>query len=240
MYGHHMADRILRVKYGDNVSHEARFKSVVKYLKELIEDGLRDEYVRRKAVSIVDRAGVKGHDELGEIKAIVQWVQNNVVYRKDPVDVEYFMTARRILKDVEQGRSAADCDDFVIVAGALLGSIGYPTGALIVDSNADGVFNHVMLITRTTAPTREFGNNWIPCELIFPTFKIGKSVKISQVYPLVADPSTTRVPVVQRQIAGLSGGPTTSFGRSSSEGLGALTPRPLVWARNLGLIGRRR
>jgi hypothetical protein len=45
----------------------------------------------------------------------------------------------------------------VIVAGALLGSIGYPSGALIVDSNADGVFNHVMLITRTTAPSKEFG-----------------------------------------------------------------------------------
>jgi hypothetical protein len=66
-----------------------------------------------KAVSIVDRAGVKGHDELGErFRAIVKWVQNNVVYRKDPLDVEYFMTPRRILKDVEQGRSAADCDDF--------------------------------------------------------------------------------------------------------------------------------
>lgn len=235
-----MADRILRIRYGDNVSPEARFKSVVKYLKELIEDGLRDEYVRRKAVSIVDRAGVKGHDELGEIRAIVKWVQNNVVYRKDPIDVEYFMSARRILKDVEQGRSAADCDDFVIVAGALLGSIGYQTGALIVDSNADGIFNHVMLITRTTAPTKEFGNKWIPCELIFPTFKIGKSVKVSQVYPLVADPSTTRVPVVQQQIAGLSGRPTTSFGSSSSAGLGALTPRPIVWAQRLGFLGGRK
>jgi hypothetical protein len=235
-----MADRILRIRYGDNVSPEARFKSVVKYLKELIEDGLRDEYVRRKAVSIVDRAGVKGHDELGEIRAIVKWVQNNVVYRKDPIDVEYFMSARRILKDVEQGRSAADCDDFVIVAGALLGSIGYQTGALIVDSNADGIFNHVMLITRTTAPTKEFGTNWIPCELIFPTFKIGKSVKVSQVYPLVANPNTTRVPVVQQQIAGLSGRPTTSFGSSSSAGLGALTPRPIVWAQRLGFLGGRK
>jgi hypothetical protein len=235
-----MADRILRIRYGDNVSPEARFKSVVKYLKELIEDGLRDEYVRRKAVSIVDRAGVKGHDELGEIRAIVKWVQNNVVYRKDPLEVEYFMTPRRLLKDVEQGRSAADCDDFVILAGALLGSIGYPTGALIVDSNADGIFNHVMLITRTTAPTKEFGNNWIPCELIFPTFKIGKSVKISQVYPLAADPGTTRVPVMQNQIAGLSGRPTTSFASSPSGGLGALTPRPVIWARNLGLLGGKR
>ena len=235
-----MADRILRIRYGDNVSPEARFKSVVKYLKQLIEDGLRDEYVRQKAVSIVNRAGVKGHDELGEIRAIVKWVQNNVVYRKDPLDVEYFMTPRRILKDVEQGRSAADCDDFVIVAGALLGSIGYPSGALIVDSNADGIFNHVMLITRTTAPSKEFGNKWIPCELIFPTFKMGKSVKISQVYPLVADASTTRVPVMKTQIAGLSGGPTTSFGSSPSAGLGALTPRPIVWARSLGLLGGRK
>ena len=235
-----MADRILRVRYGDNVPPEARFKSVVKYLKELIEDGLRDEYVRQKAVSIVNQAGVKGHDELGEIRAIVKWVQNNVVYRKDPLDVEYFMTARRILKDVELGRSAADCDDFVIVAGALLGSIGYPSGALIVDSNADGVFNHVMLITRTTSPSKQFGAKWIPCELIFPSFKLGRSVKISQVYPLVADASTTRVPVMKQQIAGLSGGPTTSFGSNSSAGLGALTPRPIIWAKKLGLLGGRR
>ena len=235
-----MADRILRIRYGDNVSAENRFKSVVTYLQQLIEDGLRDEYVRRKAVSIVDRAGVKGHDELGEIRAIVKWVQNNVVYRKDPMNVEYFMSARRLLKDVEEGRSAADCDDFVIVAGALLGSIGYPSGALIVDSNNDGVFNHVMLLTRTTAPTKEFGTKWIPCELIFPTFKIGESVKVSSVYPLVADPGTTRVPVMKQQIAGLSGRPTNSFGRSTSPGLGALTPRPIVWARNLGLLGGKR
>ena len=210
-----MADRILRIRYGDNVSAENRFKSVVTYLQQLIEDGLRDEYVRRKAVSIVDRAGIKGHDELGEIRAIVKWVQNNVVYRKDPMNVEYFMSARRLLKDVEEGRSAADCDDFVIVAGALLGSIGYPSGALIVDSNNDGVFNHVMLLTRTTAPTKEFGTRWIPCELIFPTFKIGESVKVSSVYPLVADPGTSRVPIMKQQIAGLSGRPTNSFGRSA-------------------------
>ena len=40
--------------------------------------------------------------------------------------------------------------------GALLGSLGYPVGALIVDSNNDGVFNHVMLVTKTFSPTRQF------------------------------------------------------------------------------------
>jgi len=240
MYAHNMAERILRVRYGNNVSPQKRFESVVGYLQQLIEDGIRDEYVRKKAVEIIHRAGVQPHDELGEIRAIVKWVQNNVHYIKDIIGVEYFMTARRLLKDVEQGTSAADCDDFVILGASLLGSVGYPTGALIVDSNSDGVFNHVMLLTRTVSPTREFGHKWIPAELIFKNFQLGESVKISQVYPLIADPNSTRVPVMQRNIAGLGRGPMHSFGSPASSGLGALTPRPLVWAKNLGLIGGRK
>lgn len=197
-----MAERILRVKFNPSTGIEQRFATVVEYLRQLIEDGLRDEYVRRKAVEITNRAGVAGHDELGEIRAIVKWVQNNLTYRKDPIDVEYFQTARRLIKDAETGRSAADCDDFVIVGAAMLGAIGYQTGALIVDSNNDGVFNHVMLVVKTHGPTREFGNKWIPAELIFPTFKLGESVKVSKVFPLIADPSTKRVPVMMQNIAG--------------------------------------
>ena len=132
-----MAERILRVKFSPGTSPQRRFEKVVNILVQLIEDGMRDEYVRQKAVEIVNRAGVGQHDELGEIRAIVKWVQQNVTYRKDIYNVEYFQTPRRLLKDVESGRSAADCDDFVILGGALLGSIGYPTGALIVDSNND-------------------------------------------------------------------------------------------------------
>lgn len=197
-----MGEQILRVKFKPGTSMSERFDVTVGYLRQLIEDGMRDQYVRQKAVEIVNRAGIKQHDELGEIRAIVKWVQNNVTYRKDPFMVEYFMTARRILKDVEKGASAADCDDFVIVAASLLGSIGYPAGAIIVDSNADGVFNHVMLCTRTMGPTREYGSKWIVAELIFPNFKLNQSVKVSKVYPLIADPSTTRLPIHRQQIAG--------------------------------------
>ena len=197
-----MGEQILRVKFKPGTSMSERFDVTVGYLQQLIEDGIRDQYVRQKAVEIVNRAGVNQHDELGEIRAIVKWVQNNVTYRKDPFMVEYFMTARRILKDVEKGASAADCDDFVIVAASLLGSIGYPAGAIIVDSNADGVFNHVMLCTRTMAPTKQYGSKWIVAELIFPNFKLNQSVKVSKVYPLIADPNTTRLPIHRQQIAG--------------------------------------
>jgi hypothetical protein len=175
---------------------------------------------------------VRPHDEIGEIRAIIRWVQNNVIYRKDPYMVEYFMTARRLIKDVEASNSAADCDDFVILAGSLLGSLGYPVGAIIVDSNKDGVFNHVMLTTRTMGPSKEFGNKWIVAELIFPNFKLNESVPISKIYPLIADPATMRLPIHRTQIAGvnslestLSGAIGTKYQHPYSKVLGAISGR---------------
>jgi hypothetical protein len=228
-----MGEQILRVKFKPGTTMSERFDVTVGYLQQLIEDGIRDQYVRQKAVEIVNRAGIKQHDELGEIRAIVKWVQNNVTYRKDPFMVEYFMTARRILKDVEKGASAADCDDFVIVAASLLGSIGYPAGAIIVDSNADGVFNHVMLCTRTMAPTKQYGSKWIVAELIFPNFKLNQSVKVSKVYPLIADPNTTRLPIHRQQIAG--GMNSLGSVPSAKSGTGYQHP----YSRMLNGLGRR-
>ena len=197
--------RVLRVKFKPGVSAKKRFEGVVRILTDLIEDGMRDEVVRQKAVQILNNAGVRGHDELGEIRAITRWVQTNMIYRKDGYGVEFFHTARRLIRDIEEGKSAGDCDDFVILGGALLGAIGYPVGALIVDSNNDGIMNHVMLVTKTFSPTREFGDSWIPIELIYPQFKIGESVPISQVYPLMANVDTARSPIMRKAISGLKG-----------------------------------
>jgi len=197
--------RVLRVKFKPGVNPQKRFEGVVRILTDLIEDGMRDDFVRQKAVQIINRAGVQGHDELGEIRAITKWVQQNAHYIKDPHGVEFFFTARRQIKDIESGKHSGDCDDFVILGGALLGSIGYPVGALIVDSNNDGIFNHVMLVTKTFSPTKQFGNSWIPIELIYPQFQIGESVPISRVYPLMANVETARSPVMRKAISGLKG-----------------------------------
>ena len=196
--------RVLRVKFKPGVNPQKRFEGVVRILTDLIEDGMRDEFVRNKAVAIVNAAGVKGHDELGEIRAIKNWVQRNMTYRKDPYGVEFFYTARRMLKDIDAGKQAGDCDDFVILGGALLGSLGYPVGALIVDSNNDGTFNHVMLVTKTFGPSKEFGRNWIPIELIYPQFKLGESVPISKVYPLMANAKTLRAPIMKKSLQGMA------------------------------------
>jgi len=195
--------QVLHIKYNASVPIQKRFESIVRIIVDMIEDGMRDQAIRQKAVSIVNAAGVRGHDEIGEIKAITKWVQTHMVYRKEPIGVEYFHTARRLLKDIDNGSSAGDCDDFVILGGSLLGSLGYPVGALIVDSSGDGVFNHVMLVTKTFSETREFGDNWIPVELIYPEFELGQSVPISRVYPLMADAKSIRAPVTRQTISGL-------------------------------------
>ena len=60
--------RVLRVKFKPGVSAKKRFEGVVRILTDLIEDGIRDEIVRQKHVQILNNAGVRGHDELGEIR----------------------------------------------------------------------------------------------------------------------------------------------------------------------------
>ena len=81
--------RVLRVKFKPGVSADKRFKGVIRILTDLIEDGMRDEQVRIKAVQIIKEAGVKGHDEIGEIKAITRWVQTKAHYVKDPYGIEF-------------------------------------------------------------------------------------------------------------------------------------------------------
>jgi len=195
--------QVLHIKFNPSVPIQKRFESIVRIIVDMIEDGMRDQIVRQKAISIVNAANARGHDEIAEIRAIAKWVQTHMVYRKEPIGVEYFHTARRLLRDIDNGSSAGDCDDFVILAGSLLGSLGYPVGALVVDSSGDGVFNHVMIVTKTFSTTREFGDNWIPVELIYPEFELGQSVPISRVYPLMADAQSIRAPVTRKTISGL-------------------------------------
>jgi len=197
--------QVFHIKLNPNLPLEVRFQKIVRILVDLIEDGMRDQIVRQKAIEIVNAAGVMGHDEIGEVRAITKWVQTHMVYRKEPIGIEYFHTARRLLRDIENGVSAGDCDDFVILGGSLLGALGYPVGALIVDSSGDGVFNHVMLVTKTFSPSREFGDNWIPVELIYPEFELGQSVPVSRVYPLMAEAKHFDGPVAKRSIRGVDG-----------------------------------
>ena len=78
---------------------------------------MRDQFVRQKALSIIGSRGIAGHDEIMRL-CHNSMGQGKSEVRQEPVGVEIFHTARRLIKDIEQGKGNGDCDDFVILAGA--------------------------------------------------------------------------------------------------------------------------
>jgi Transglutaminase-like superfamily len=117
-------------------------QKTLEHIQELIRNGAKDFYVRQKAIDILLEKGVKAKDYLGEIKALFEWVQNNVRYTKDPFRVEVLHSARRMLE-----LRAGDCDDMTIILGAMLEAIGHPVRLVLTgpDPLRPKLFSHIYL-----------------------------------------------------------------------------------------------
>ena len=112
----------------------------VEHIKGLIKQGAKDFHVRQQAIDILLRREVKAKDYAGEIKALFEWVQQNIRYTKDTFRLEVLHSARRMLE-----LRAGDCDDFSILLGAMLEAIGHPVRLVITGPHprrAD-LFSHI-------------------------------------------------------------------------------------------------
>jgi len=110
------------------------------HIGRLIAEGAKDFRVRRTAIDVLIRRGVRPKDYAGEIEALFEWVQRHVRYTRDTVRVEVLHSARRMLQ-----LRAGDCDDFSILLGALLESIGHPVRLVLTgpDPRRPRLFSHV-------------------------------------------------------------------------------------------------
>lgn len=117
-------------------------EKTVERMKELIRRGARDFYVRQKAIDILMANKVRPKDYLGEIRALFEWVRQNIRYTKDPHQVETLHAARRMLE-----LRAGDCDDISILLGAMLEAIGHPVRLVLMGPNPlrPRLFTHVYL-----------------------------------------------------------------------------------------------
>jgi hypothetical protein len=133
-------------------------KRTVEHMGALIRAGVRDFYVRQKAIDIVLEKKVRPKDYLGEIRALFEWVQRNVRYTKDPFRLEVLHSARRMLE-----LRAGDCDDLAILLGAMLESIGHPVRLVLAgpDPLRPLLFTHVYLEARHR-------DRWIPLDPTMP------------------------------------------------------------------------
>lgn len=127
------------VKLTDN--YKATYESV-DVIKNLIKQGRKDYIIRRTAEKIIQYIPAK--DYMKEVKAIYNFVTHRLRYTKDINQVETVHRARDLLR---WHKKAADCDDFVILTGALLESIGHPVRLVIIGNNNYNKedFSHIYL-----------------------------------------------------------------------------------------------
>ena len=95
-----------------------------------------DPSIRALAVSIIHP--VEAKDTRGEICALFEWVQSNIRYTSDVLDVETLATPSSILET-----RAGDCDDMSTLLATLLESVGIRTRFVLAGYNHPGVFEHV-------------------------------------------------------------------------------------------------
>lgn len=127
------------VELSDN--NKATYESV-EVIRKLVEEGKKDPIIRTLSEKIVQYLPPKDYKR--EVDAIYNFVIRRLRYTKDIHRVETVHTARQLLS---RHRKAADCDDFVILTGALLQAIGHPVRIIIIGNNYDDKedYSHIYL-----------------------------------------------------------------------------------------------
>jgi transglutaminase-like putative cysteine protease len=173
-------------------------------MQALIRQGVKDFYVRQKAIDILFEKGVQPKDYLGEVKALFEWVQQNVRYTKDAFRLEILHSARRMLE-----LRAGDCDDMSILLGAMLEAIGHPVRLVIVgpDILRPDLFTHVYIEVYHKG-------RWIPLDATMP-FPMGWAPRVfnKKVIPINRRPDTPSPGIGNRPSTQAMTGQTRRTGR---------------------------
>lgn len=112
-------------------------------MAKFIDEGKRNPKVRLLATRILNENRVRGRDEEGEVEALLSWAQREVPYRRDPIGLEGLQSVPFQLTALAHGAQGADCDDFTVFLGSLLGSIGYKTRFAVTRPREGFPFGHV-------------------------------------------------------------------------------------------------
>jgi len=116
----------------------------VDYIKHYINQSSLYPEIKLTAESIVRDADITENDKLGTVKAVFNWVKEKVYYIKE--FPETFKAPWTMLEIIQQeGRVSGDCDDFTILLGSLLRSLGFRVAVVITQSRNKNTYTHVFL-----------------------------------------------------------------------------------------------
>jgi len=143
-----------------------RAADTVREIGRYIRQGAADPMVRSWALRLLAGEGVDGRDDEAVMSVLLHWTQRTLPYRRDIHAVETLQDVRAILRGIQAGAPGGDCDDFDVLLGSLLLSVGIPVR--IVTTSYDGkTWHHTYL----DAYSRKRG--WIPLDAAKETASIG-------------------------------------------------------------------
>ena len=107
-------------------------------MRRMVRSYRTDPALRQAATSIVFLTPER--DELAEVESLFTWVQQNVRYVRDVLEVETLMTPDKTLLS-----RLGDCDDQSTLLATLLEAVGYPTRFVAAGYSDPGNVDHVYL-----------------------------------------------------------------------------------------------
>lgn len=181
-------------------------ETTVEIIKRKIQTYRGFPWVRAKARKITrgipenPRTGLPNMRNFDAIaQAIYEWIEDTIVYVRDPRDIE-----RLQMPDATILLESGDCDDMVILAGALLQSLGVPTRIKLLGKKP-GQFSHILLEYRADGQWKSFD----PTLALYPGFEIPDvHIASTKIIPL-------RPPTPTGKAAGKPAAARASNGRSS-------------------------
>lgn len=144
-------------------------RATLKLMSAIVTRYKASKFSRELVVKILKDAGVRQYTAdgkknwIGQIRAIHNYVKNDIQYIKDVQGVETVQTPPQTYR-LKHG----DCDDKSVLAATLLMAIGHPARFVAVGFQP-GIFCHVF-------PQTKIGGKWITLECTEP-WKLGKSPK---------------------------------------------------------------
>lgn len=128
-------------------------RETLKQMKRMVLDGRKDYALIEHAREIV--AHIPDKDWVGEVRAIQDWVKQNIRYTRDPHGLETIQSPHNTIQ-IKHG----DCDDQAILVATLLMAVGAPARFVAIAQNPR-YYCHVYAETRV-------GQYWIPVETTEP------------------------------------------------------------------------
>lgn len=118
--------------------------TIIATLQFVVDQFGRDPRIRQKALTLI--SSLANNDVLRNAYTLLRWVASRMTYLADPDGGEFVQTPIVLLRQIEaKGNAYGDCDDHVVLLGALLVSIGIPAEVVGVKIFGSPYYNHVVV-----------------------------------------------------------------------------------------------